>query len=324
MKLSLQEKLEVLKQLDSEILNLVDEDDLADEIEQSDDFKEGIYATMVKIEEHCVHSRSLPSPGSSPRSSPGRDSAKLTSPPRVNKVKLPKLTIRPFNGDLTAWITFWDPYKAAIHDNPALSDIDKFNYLRSLLERAALEAISGLTLTAANYQEAISILEKRFGNKQQIVAKHMDILLNVEAVMSQYNLKGLRHLYDLIESQVRSLKSLGVSSDSYGCLLSSVLMNKLPQELRLIISRKIGDDDWNLDALMEVMEDEIQARERTATNPTNHGKKPSREQPTAAALFSGSSNAGPTCCYCRQAHSSNICGTVTQVEARKRILRKSG
>ena len=87
----------------------------------------------------------------------------------------------------------------------------------------------------------------------------MDILLNVEAVASQHDLKGLRHLYDLIESHVRALKSLGVSSDSYGALLSSVLLRKLPHELRLIVSRKTNDDDWNLDNLMK---DEKSMRER--------------------------------------------------------------
>lgn len=88
----------------------------------------------------------------------------------VELVKLPKITIQPFKGDLTAWITFWDSYKAAIHENHSLSEIDKFNYLRSLLQ--------GPALTAA-------VLEKRFGNKQQIVANHMDMLLNVESVMFQ-------------------------------------------------------------------------------------------------------------------------------------------
>ncbi len=70
------------------------------------------------------------------------------------RVKLPKLSIRPFRGELTAWTTFWDCYEAAIHKNTSVSAIDKFNYLRSLLESTALESISGLTLTAANYDEA--------------------------------------------------------------------------------------------------------------------------------------------------------------------------
>ena len=40
------------------------------------------------------------------------------------------------------------------------------------------------------------------------------------------NVKALRRLYD-----VRSLKFLGVTAESYGSLLASVLMNKLPREL---------------------------------------------------------------------------------------------
>ena len=64
----------------------------------------------------------------------------------------------------------------------------------------------------------------------------MDILLSLEPVTSQHNLRGLRHLYDLVESQVRGLKSLGVESSSYGSLLLSVLLQKLPSELSCKVS----------------------------------------------------------------------------------------
>ena len=117
-------------------------------------------------------------------------------------MKLPKLTLRQFNGEMTQWTTVWESYGSAIHNNNDLSDIDKFNYLNSLLERTAREAVSGLALSSANYHEAIAILKKCFGNKQQIIAKHMDILLNLEAVTSSHNLRALHHLYDLTESQV--------------------------------------------------------------------------------------------------------------------------
>ena len=82
--------------------------------------------------------------------------------------------------------TFWDSFKSAIHENPTLSDIDKFNNLRSLLERSARESIAGLTLTAPNYKEVVSILEKRFGDKQQIISRHMDLLLNLEPVSAAH------------------------------------------------------------------------------------------------------------------------------------------
>ena len=90
----------------------------------------------------------------------------------------------------------------------------------------------------------------------------MDALLNLETVTSLHNLKGLRTLCDSIESHVRSLGSLGVSSASYGSLLSSILMNKLPHELRVIVSRKVGDEDWEFTEVMETIQKEIEARER--------------------------------------------------------------
>ena len=186
---------------------------------------------MVKIDSQCSTAQAIPNPATSTLDTPHTPATS-----RGSRVRLPKLTLRTFNGDVTTWMTFWDSYESAVHNGDDLSDIDKFNYLRSLLERTAYEAISGLTLTSANYHEAIAILKKRFGNKQQIISKHMDVLLNVEPVTSQYNLSGLRHMYDLMESHIRSLKSLGVASESYGSLLSPVLLNKLPSELRLIVS----------------------------------------------------------------------------------------
>ena len=176
----------------------------------------------------------------------------------ISCVKLPKLTLRSFNGDITKWTSFWDSYESAIHNNGNLSDIDKFNYLNSLLEPTARDAVSGLALTAANYHEAISILKKRFGNKQQIISKHMDILFNVNPVTSQ-SIKAISNYYDLVESHIRSLKSLGVASETYSSLLSPVLLNKLPTDLRLIVSREISEEDWNIDALLKVVEREIEA-----------------------------------------------------------------
>ena len=77
------------------------------------------------------------------------------------KVKLPKLSLKTFNGDLTTWTTFWDTFESSIHNNTDLSAIDKFNYLNSLLEGNAATAVSGLTLSSANYDEAVVILTKK-------------------------------------------------------------------------------------------------------------------------------------------------------------------
>ena len=85
--------------------------------------------------------------------------------------------------------------QSSIDGNSGLSNIDKFKYLKSLLEGSASEAMSGLKLTVANYAEAMVILKKCFGNKQQIINKHMENLLGVYFIASQHNSRGLRYLY---------------------------------------------------------------------------------------------------------------------------------
>ena len=58
LKQSLQEKLESIKLIDGEILDLIKEEKVATEIEQADSFKEGIYACMIRIDE-CKTARAV-------------------------------------------------------------------------------------------------------------------------------------------------------------------------------------------------------------------------------------------------------------------------
>ena len=317
-KLALTEKVDVLNRLDSEILEMVSAEEVAGEIEQSDEFKDGIYDVLVKLDRLLV-----PATTTAVTTSPAPAVASHSSS-ASSQVKLPKLMIQPFSGELTEWTPFWESFRTAIHDNPALTAVEKFNYLRSLLKRTALDAVAGLSLSAANYQEAISILEKRFGSKQRIIAKHMDALMCLAVVTSHNDLKSLRRLYDGVELHTRSLKSLGVNPDSYGELLTSVLMNKLPHGLQLLVSRQISEDDWRLDTIMKALAEEIQARERaTAMQPSVSRSRSIKEIPVSATLLTDSAS-GPFCSYCHQSHQSNLCQMVTQPQARKQLLLKAG
>ena len=99
------------------------------------------------------------------------------------KVKLPKITLPRFKGNPIYWMAFCGSYESAVCLIDALSDVDKFIYLHSLLEKSAYDAIARLTLSSAKYQEAINILKKCFGDRQIIISRHMYVLLNLTAVM---------------------------------------------------------------------------------------------------------------------------------------------
>ena len=80
-------------------------------------------------------------------------------------VKLPRLSFASFSGEPSQWLTFWDSFKSAVHENPELNNINKFNYLKSLLKGSTAATIAGLPLTDANFDAAIELLTDQFGNK---------------------------------------------------------------------------------------------------------------------------------------------------------------
>ena len=86
-----------------------------------------------------------------------------------NVSRLPKLILITFHGNPLYWQPFWDSYQAAVDDNPSLSDIQKFNYLRAQLLGDALRSIAGFPLTNANYQRRIQILGEQFGQPSELL-----------------------------------------------------------------------------------------------------------------------------------------------------------
>lgn len=93
----------------------------------------------------------------------------------------------------------------ALHENTSVENITKFTYLKGLLRGKALASIAGLSLTAANYEEAVQILKSQYGNTQILIAVHIDKLMSITPVTSSENIKELRSLYDTIEVHIRNL-----------------------------------------------------------------------------------------------------------------------
>lgn len=102
-------------------------------------------------------------------------------------VKLPKVEIVKFEGNVQPWRPFWDQFKGWIHYNEQLSAIEKFQYLKSYLIGNAEAAISGVSTTEGNYQAAAGLLKECFGKTDAIVNDHMIQLLNLRSVAS-YNI----------------------------------------------------------------------------------------------------------------------------------------
>ena len=131
---------------------------------------------------------------------------------------------------------------------------------KHILINQLCKQIEGFTLTSENYTEAWNLLNYRYGNEQYIIDCHMKKLVKLEPVIHS-GVKDLRKLYDTVESHVKSLNSLGINCQHFDPLLIPIILERLPNTIKLQISRKLGKENWNIEQFLLVIHEEISARE---------------------------------------------------------------
>ena len=109
----------------------------------------------------------------------------------------------------------------------------------------------------SNYERAIDLLKERFNYPQILISSYMKVLATLPKVHSMKHVAEFRDLYNKIENSVTSLKDCDVSTDTYGNLLIAVIFERIPQELKVIISRSFKNNVWNLENLLEVFKQEL-------------------------------------------------------------------
>ena len=187
----------------------------------------------------------------STRESCQNENAQPANPVHNLKAKLPKLEVKRFNGRLQDWQEFWDSFQSSIDGNDNLSAVDKFSYLKSLVQEPARSTITGFALTAVNYDAAVQALKKRYGKEIAIRRAHVNDLLNLSPVYSDRDIPRLRKLFDECESHFRGLKALGVEENTYSTIVVPAIMKQLPESFRLTITRGEEFLTWSMEQMLQ-------------------------------------------------------------------------
>ncbi|XP_044757728.1 uncharacterized protein LOC123315892 [Coccinella septempunctata] len=131
-----------------------------------------------------------------------------------SKVRLPKLELPTFDGDIRNWQTFCDVFESLIHNNPTLSNVDKYSYLLSCLKGNALSVVKCTPLTGNNYIIAFNALKKRYENKRLIATAHWHTITKSKPVNVSENPRALRNLIDTFSENLKALENLKFPSRS--------------------------------------------------------------------------------------------------------------
>ena len=255
-----------------------------------------------------------------------------------------KLSLTQFSGVPAQWTPFWDSFSSTIDQHEGLADVDKLKYLMSSLSGEAANSIAGLSITNQNYEEAVEILQHRYGDRQFAISQHLDTLVDLPKIDSADDLRKLRTLFNKTEAVVRTLTGIGESMESYRTLLTPIIMKKIPTDLPLMLSQELSDE-WDLQGVLKAFGKELNLREK-CTFATIGGSKTSKQsaaansnrsywnqqnqpQPTTSATLvvnngqtKPSFNQVPNCLFCGLQHYSSSCTIVTDPNIRKKILQE--
>ncbi len=106
---------------------------------------------------------------------------------------------------------------------------EKFQYLNNYLKGAAANKIKGLAETPENYDKALDLLKKTYGNEEEVRNLYQQKLCQLERVYD--NLSNLSYFQTQLEIGLRSLEGLGHDPKGDATLLT-LLAEKLPPFLR--------------------------------------------------------------------------------------------
>ena len=255
-----------MSQLDSEILEDTAEENMEAEIEDADRYALDIERILTKVKNLNNNSnrtfRQNLNPDaqefeynpSSKSSNPEQNRTSVMSNSNAYH-KLPKLSLPHFDGNLLNWQHFWDAFQSTIHNNQTISDVQKFSYLKNQLQGIAAQCIAGLPLTSANYYQAITLLTERFGQHHKITNAYIQNIIDLPAPRS--DTASLQGFYDRIECYIRGLESLGTYDSTFGTILTPIIYNKLPSDVRRNITRDSGNDDWDFDSIRRAIKKEL-------------------------------------------------------------------
>ena len=84
----------------------------------------------------------------------------------------------------------------------------------------------------------------------------MDELLKIPNCVADKS-QMLRSVYDQLNVHIRGLAALNVNTEQYGSLLIPMITFKLPNDVQLRVARKMREDVWRIDDLLEILSEKL-------------------------------------------------------------------
>ena len=211
------------------------------------------------------------------------------------EVRLPKLELPTFDGNLDEWLSFRDLFVAAVHDNSGLTGAQKLQYLKASVKGDAALLLQSVSITNDNYEQAWDLLNNRYQNRREIVTSTLKRLVN-HPPMRNESPAELRKLVDNTMECIRSLKVMKVPVEQWDIIISYLIVDKLDRESKQQWELNIKSGE--IPPLKELIEF-LDQRSRALSNLSYRGQRISNasyvDNKSSPARTAASSDSCPRC-----------------------------
>ncbi|XP_043466286.1 uncharacterized protein LOC122501086 [Leptopilina heterotoma] len=223
-------------------------------------------------------------------------------------IRLPKLDLPSFNGAYQDWLNFYDSFKALIHDNGKLADVQKLQYLRSCLKDEAAKVISSLETSSANYNVAWNLLNDRYDNHRIIIQNHIKTLMELPS-FNKESAVNIRQLIDNFQMHLRALSALNESVAHWDSILIYVLTSKLDRNTHREWEKSLtGKTMPKLETLLQFLRNRYQILEASTFDTVNKTQPNSSQSNNNSKKQSLSvTHSKDFCHFCKGEHKSFGC-----------------
>ncbi|XP_018394988.1 PREDICTED: uncharacterized protein LOC108773621 [Cyphomyrmex costatus] len=231
-------------------------------------------------------------------------------------LKLPRVDLPTFSGNLEEWMLFRNMFKSMIDQNAALPKVQKMQYLISALKDEAREVISSLEASEENYIEAWEMLRMRYDDPALIIQKHIRALFELPAMVKESH-SALRQLLDSSLKHLRALKALKRPTEAWDDLVVYLLTSRLDQKTNRAWKTTIKPGELpTFDQLINFLSQYCRALEASARTQRTGSANTSQIKGTASHVAASKI----VCAYCGKAdHAVYNCSGFLKLEVDKRI-----
>ncbi|XP_064083287.1 uncharacterized protein LOC135199308 [Macrobrachium nipponense] len=248
------------------------------------------------------------------------DKLKVTQTGNVSLPKLKPLPLPTFEGEVQEYASYRELFTIHVDRRADLDDVSKFTYLLGTLGRDPLRIVKSLSVTAANYQVALDLLDKQYGNVHQtLVILHRKLANIFVPSLNPIELKKFRFELTVIIEQI---KRLSTNDIGHGMVMSLINQKLSEGKLYRKVVEHLRKCDYNLEEFFEAIDFIIRMLEDDALQ---RGKKLESDKKNDVSVRPKTKPMqNNSCPYCNERHPTHGCRRVSDVAARHRILLRKG